>query len=185
MSGPTGMMMFDGMSFGEWAQEQDANGDGLTFRELVDGISSILPRLIATAEANKDAINSGQSPEWMPCMDSGCESGLNCGAMSGEAAEGDFGFGLCVQSQYCGQSFGAKVLECTENKESSDAQGTDRDSGDDRRGGRRDGPFADIDWDEPRDRVIMTGSDGSMMIMISGAIKLAAASALTAFMTLY
>ena len=49
-------------------------------------------------------------------------------------------------------------------------EGKDSDDSDRRRGGRN-GPFADmdIDFDEPKDRLIMSGSDGSMMIMISGA----------------
>jgi len=59
-------------------------------------------------------------------------------------------------------------------------------SDDDRRG--RDGPedlFAGMDMEEG-DRIVMSVSDGSMMIMISGAIKLAAASAaIMATMTLW
>jgi len=70
-------------------------------------------------------------------------------------------------------------------EEEDDEEGPDSD--DDRRGRRgRDGPLANHDWSEQADRVIMTGSDGSMMIMISGATKLAAASAATmATMTLW
>jgi len=46
--------------------------------------------------------------------------------------------------------------------------------------GERDGPGGGmIDWDEPKDRIIMTGADGSKLYIEMGATKVAASVAAT------
>lgn len=70
--------------------------------------------------------------------------------------------------------------------------GHDDSSDDDRRRrgrkgrkGDRDGMGGMIDWSEDKDRIIMTGADGSKLYIEMGATKIAASVATLAAMTLY
>lgn len=82
-----------------------------------------------------------------------------------------------------GKNLARAVTECVGSMHGGD---WGDDSDDDKDEGMRMGDKPGmIDWSEDKDRIIMTGSDGSMIFIEMGAVKLAASVLTLAAMTLY